>query len=416
MRSTTSWLVICLGLIVLFGSAPRSRAQDTLDDIKRRQKIAADELEAKVKDRLVEAEKLSKTSPMKAIGLLRSVETELALPTALSPERQKDLLAQVSSRIRLYQQAKAPGAGSQETIRINKERQTEIEKKNSELKPLFSQMADLRRRGEYDKAAELGEKMQKMHGVSPASIGIANINRAKSTLNEMAAIKDKRSARFAETFVKFAKDILPIDGEVQFPPASQWQSMTKRRRGIKLTEKEVKLLKTLDKVVTMEFKGQPLEGVLTEIEKQHGLSLDINKAMLAEKLLNMESPVSVNATRKSLRSVLKNMLGDLGLTYVIQNGDLKVMTPEAASNLMTTRVYYIGDLTEGIRYGLDPFRSQVQALESIAGLINMIQSIEPASWQSGGGGGEIKFNPATMSIMVKQSAEMHFTLLGQLGR
>jgi hypothetical protein len=46
----------------------------------------------------------------------------------------------------------------------------------------------------------------------------------------------------------------------------------------------------------------------------------------------------------------------------------------------------------------------------------MIQrTVDPASWQNNGGQGTILFNPGTMALIIKQSAEMHLILGGSMG-
>ncbi len=66
---------------------------------------------------------------------------------------------------------------------------------------------------------------------------------------------------------------------------------------------------------------------------------------------------------------------------------------------------------------MGPFASPFMALQGAAQIIDLIQnSVEPQSWQVNGGPGTIRFDPLTMSILVKQTAEVHFILAGGLGR
>src|SRR5207245_2217820 len=152
--------------------------------------------------------------------------------------------------------------------------------------------------------------------------------------------------------------------------------------------------KALQTPITESFKELPLEGVLSTFEKRYGITLNVDKAGLDQAQLTMESPVSVNVKEKTLRSTLKNMLGNVGLTFAIVNGELRLTTPGLASKITTVRAYYIGDLlSSGNGFTMGPFASQVQSVQSLAALISMIEGMDPAAWQSGGGPGTIVFDP-----------------------
>ena len=83
--------------------------------------------------------------------------------------------------------------------------------------------------------------------------------------------------------------------------------------------------------------------------------------------------------------------------------------------MMVVKTYYIGDLTNLPNFAYGPVYNQLQMVQNVASLIAFIQSIDPASWQPTGPG-TIVFNPLTMSISVKQTAEMQLMLSGGLGR
>jgi hypothetical protein len=53
-------------------------------------------------------------------------------------------------------------------------------------------------------------------------------------------------------------------------------------------------------------------------------------------------------------------------------------------------------------------------LQNLTSLVQMIQGIDPTSWESGGGTGKITFDPQRMAIIVKQSAEVQWKLSGWL--
>jgi hypothetical protein len=111
------------------------------------------------------------------------------------------------------------------------------------------------------------------------------------------------------------------------------------------------------------------------------------------------------------------MLADLGLTYIVKDELIFVTTPTKAKDYMTTRTYYVGDLVPQYDMRFGPSLGQLQAMQTITQLVNMIQNnIDKESWEANGkeGGGTIVFSPATMSLIVKQSAEVHYKVMAGL--
>jgi hypothetical protein len=107
------------------------------------------------------------------------------------------------------------------------------------------------------------------------------------------------------------------------------------------------------------------------------------------------------------------MLADLGLTYVIKDEAIQITTPARARDMMVTRVYYIGDLVGTTNVFLPPLLNQLQMSQAIATIIQAVQTeVEPGSWQTNNGNGTIVYDPITMSLIIKNSAEIHYLLGG----
>lgn len=412
----TSLLALAAGVLVL-GSALTVRAQDIVDDVKRQQKIIADKFDADMREGLADAAKLAKSGQTKeARGLLAGIEVRLQIDRSLSPERRQELMDLVKSRIRQYTQqaVSGPGGSFEERMTRVREQNRQTEEKNAELAEVRKKTSELWRQGKFKEVAEVNEKIARKYGASPSTIGARRLAGAADTLTELRGIRDERSARYVRLQTELARMMLPIEGEVEFPPAEKWRELTKRRTKTTLTEKEQVLLKALQTPITLSFKDQPIQAILEEFEKKYGISIEVDKRGLDQAQLNYDTPVSINARGQSLRSVLKKMLGDVGLTFTIRKEGLRVTTPELAASDMVVRAYYIGDLLQVAGFSGDPFANQIQGLQTIASLIDTIQGIDPQSWESGGGKGTITFNPTQMAIIVKQSAEMQFALQGWL--
>ena len=110
-----------------------------------------------------------------------------------------------------------------------------------------------------------------------------------------------------------------------------------------------------------------------------------------------DTPITLKVKSVTVRTVLKMVLRDLGLTYVIKDEMIQVTTPDRAKDLMIIKVYSVADLV----------RNRFEA----AMLIDLIETtIEPQSWRANGGTATIVYNPVTRSIVVKQTAEFHAAL------
>ncbi len=109
-----------------------------------------------------------------------------------------------------------------------------------------------------------------------------------------------------------------------------------------------------------------------------------------------DTPVTVNLNEISLRSVLRLMLRDLDLTYVVADEVLQITTVEAAEGQLMQHVYLVDDLavTQG------PSRLGV-----LAELI--VQTIASDTWEEVGGAGVVVPLDHLGIIVVSQTSDVH---------
>lgn len=200
---------------------------------------------------------------------------------------------------------------------------------------------------------------------------------------------------------------LPLD-DVEFP--ADWKEKSKRRApGPKLTERERAIMDGLKKPVSPDFTSETFSSVMEWVQKVGGFTVVTDKAALDEANVTYETPIALRLNQVTLRTVLKKVLTDLNLTYVIKDENIFITTRARAKEMMVTRAYYIGDLL-GISGFAGLGTTALDAQLSVAAIINSIQSqIDPQSWGPEGGGA-ISFNPATMSLIIRNTAEIHYML------
>lgn len=205
------------------------------------------------------------------------------------------------------------------------------------------------------------------------------------------------------------------DRDIAFP--ADWKERSERKKklfGPQLTEKEVKLLKTLNSVMSVKYDNEKFSGVIKHLQDKTGLTILVDMPSLTELNIDYDGAlVSLDVQKASVRTILKKILGDQQLTYIIKEGAIQVMTPKKASEYTIVRSYNVTDLVMGdpqLSMIFGPFGAQQLRMQNAQMLINTIQQvIEPSYWQPNGPGA-ITYFDATKSILIRASAEMHYQL------
>jgi hypothetical protein len=146
------------------------------------------------------------------------------------------------------------------------------------------------------------------------------------------------------------------------------------------------------------------------------MTILIEESSLKDAMADYDDPVTFKSNTLNVRTILKKVLADRGLTYVIKEGSLHVVTPQKAREHMVVRAYPVAELlgTED-RNIWGPLWKRAFELQHAQTLVNMIQtSVDPAMWNINGGPGSVTFHEPTRALIIRASAEMHYVLNGQL--
>ena len=184
---------------------------------------------------------------------------------------------------------------------------------------------------------------------------------------------------------------LPAVRDIEFP--ADWAEKSRRRlQTVQLTAKEKKIIEALDKPITVNFRERPFEEALQDLSNMLDLPLLLDKKSVEDLGLDLKRGATLEARGLSARTVLRSVLASQGLTFVVKDETIQVVTVERARSQLTTRVYYLGDLVQGggpfgdIRWG--PFLNMQQTAENVQVLIATIEkSIDPLSWRAADGAG-----------------------------
>jgi hypothetical protein len=249
-------------------------------------------------------------------------------------------------------------------------------------------------------------------GKGPADIASKIIDSRKDQISSAVTGKNDRAAKSQAVLTGIDRSATPITGVVEYP--KYWDRIVDRSKP-KLTEKEVTLLKALNSTLSVDFDKTRLSKVFDFIQDKAGLTILIDEPSLKDANVDLyEDLVTFKVKKVTVRTVLRKILADRGLNYVIKDGMLQVMTQQKCRDMMVVRAYPVNDLVaidNQLFWG--PVFSRALMLQNAQRLIDMIAaSIEPSHWNINGGPGSITFHEPTMALVIRASAEMHYMLGG----
>ncbi|HBI43077.1 MAG TPA: hypothetical protein DDY78_09515 [Planctomycetales bacterium] len=375
-------IIIIAGLSagMLLAQSARADDADLLKEAEARRAIAAQQAERDVRDAREESYKTARTQPGKALERLRGLLLRVDNDPDLT-DQQRGALTSLLKR---------------DLVALQK---SNDDAKNPEIPSGFHLATK-------DPRAEDHREL-----VKGATDRIAS---AKEVIKEIHEIRDKRAVAFADTMMQVDKSAILPNGDISFP--RNWKELSLlRTKKSQLTATERAILKSLDARITVDATDQRFGGMIDFFQKQMAQTIVLDKPSLDDLNINNESTtVSLHLDKVSTRTALKKMLADLGLTYIIKDETIFVTTPAKAKENLTVRTYYVGDLVPQYDLRFGSSIGQLQALQTINQLVNMVQNnIDKDSWEANGkeGGGTIVFSPPTMSLIVKQSAEVHYKVM-----
>ncbi|MFL5342491.1 MAG: hypothetical protein ACJ8F7_20285 [Gemmataceae bacterium] len=405
---------LSLTAALAFGVATLAQNPGNLiDDVRRRQEIATQQAEADVTASLKQARLAASTA--EAVAILQKALDRVEQNPDLNADRQAKMVRQLKDALRLRDagsRVAAPG----ETPRQVRERRQAAEKAadNDKIRTTLDEIAQLQKAGNYAKADQLAEQLRHDYPDNPAVVAMG---RRASTRVGVESGRDIRRDQEERTRQELGPNLTrsgtPIAGDIQFDK-KYWDRISQARKET-LSKKEQALLEALNKPVKAEFRNSILRDVMEYLSTEASLPILLDKKALEDQNVNEETTAVTFAPPKTvaLRTALRKILGDQGLTYVIKDEAIYVTSVGKAREMMTTRTYYVGDLVNALPNPTlyAPAVVQQAKMNTAKAIIDMIKdSVDPLSWLGNGGSGTITFSPIGDAIVVRQSAEVHMML------
>lgn len=396
------------------------------DAARQRQAIADGKAEMVAKEAVREADWLAKTNKVKAAQLLRAAQTDID-SIAVGAETRKSLKTLLSAKLAALDGKPAPDPAPApkddllaDPAKVDK--QAVLAAARAEVKEVreavnhVQRMRDLGQKADADKAvAALAAK----YPDNPAVIFLGRRDDLGRAAAEAQTLAKLQSDAWVANANGVARSAIPAVRDVEFP--ADWKELSARRlRKTELTAKEKALLEALDMPVTLSAQGQSLRYVLTELSTLMGQNLVIDQKSLANLDLDLDAKkVDVDARGLSARTVLRQVLGGSGLALLVKEQMIQVMSVESAREQLATKVYYLGDVVQGVGPFGGPFTLGTgldleQTLANTNVIIEAIKtSVDPEVWK--GGYATMTFHLPSLSLIVRAPSEVHASLGSKLG-
>lgn len=420
-QSRISTAVAFFALALLLSWLAPASAQDLLDRVKQTTEIAAQKMEADVKDALAEAQKLSASDPARSLERLRRTLSNLQADRALTAPRRELLSRQLQDRIRTAEveaerfarrQAEKNDKliGQDQKSKEIAERNAEAERVNKTLEYINA----LQKEGKNGEATRVAEDLFKRH---PNLAAPQVVGRTSTVLDQVATLRSMKGdgdGRRLAALTNVDRGALHPGSDMEFP--KDWAQKVKQRPPVNqsyLTAKDRDILKALSTPMAVDFKDTPFTDAIQYLSDKMGQPILLDKQSLTDAGVSSETAVTLQVKGITGRTALRKILGDLGLAYIIKGETIQVVTEKVAKETLVVRTYFLGGLLAGGTFSdagirFVPGLNQFEAMQNVLSIVNLIQSqVDPQSWQANGGLGTIQFHAPTMSLIIRNTAEVH---------
>jgi hypothetical protein len=439
-------LLVLLLAGTIFAQVQRHDQNDLLDQVRRMDRVAAQKLEVDLRRALREAERLALVDRVKALDCLKKALAQLEDDTVLSPERRESLKRMLRDRIRVTEVDQGGGQSSatdrdKKQLREESRHALEQEKTRQSLKTI-QQLQD---EGKTEAASREASALARQHPRDTTVQATEQTSRTADQVANARRLQKEHERQLASGYRDIENSASLPNGDVEFP--KDWKERTKgRTTAVPLTAKERSILQALNTTISVNFRNSKLEDVIEYLQTYTGQAILLDREAMKEVEISYETAVTLNVKGVTVRTLLRKILNDLGMTYVIKEETIQATSAQKAREMMVVRRYYVGDLLGGMgalgtlggpqaawgntgvlpgglqNFGGLPFapaaNPQLQAMQTtqnVKQLIDLIQSaVDPQTWQANGGSGTLTFHAPSMSLVIKQSAEVH-ALLGSGG-
>ncbi len=162
-------------------------------------------------------------------------------------------------------------------------------------------------------------------------------------------------------------------------------------------------LAALDKNIKFGFEDAPLTDVIDFLADQLNTPCRIDGHALDEEGIARDTPVTYKSAGQPAKHALSAILAQLELDWIVDRGAVVITTRGKVHGTLRTRVYPVKDL---VSEDEKPWGEELTHV--------ITTSLDPLSWNSGGGAASIVAAPSIGVIVVSQNRQVHEQIVGLL--
>lgn len=356
-----------------FDAGTAQDRQDLINIEKGKRDIRGQWLKQDVTQKLESVRGIVNDDPTAALKELKRTLNSVTASTDIDANTREQLRARVQQRI--DQVASRKDQIDQDKTRAAERRAQEearrhlvdqLVQRDEKLEQLIDRVRSLLTEGyqgnadafeEAEAVARVAWELNPYSGTTAAAIFDSE---AAGQLDKSQRLRSLRADMFLATLhqVELAHVPFPDEPPILWPSAEVWQALTERRKKwasvdlVRYNKIEERIRKSLDLPTDVEFIETPLDEAINFLKEQHNINIVLDKQKIADEGVATDTPITLQLSGISLRSVLKLMLEQYQLTYVIDNEVMKITTSVAAGEKLYTRVYPVGDLVIPVNSGM----------------------------------------------------------------
>jgi hypothetical protein len=281
---------------------------------------------------------------------------------------------------------------------------------------MLTQIIDLQKSGKLSEARKVSADFARKFPGNPAA-------RASTlTMSGLEQVASSRTLKYDKQrgFIGAMKGVdtssIPPASDYEGPRDPELRKRLQERKdrytgsSVKLSAKEKAIVAALNTPISVNFKGDKFQDVIEYLATVTNQPILLDKQDAKDASIDYDSPVNLSVKGVTVRTVLRKILAEYGLTFVVKEETIQIVSVQKAREMMTTRAYPVADLITFSNFGNfgGVPATAFDIMVNTARLIDTIQqTVDPQSWQINGGPGSIYFDAGTMSLVVRQSAEVH---------
>lgn len=173
--------------------------------------------------------------------------------------------------------------------------------------------------------------------------------------------------------------------------------------GLTQNAKEIFIRQKLEEPTALDFAEQPLADVIEFLKQKHDIEIQLDNKALTDAGVGNDTPITRTLSGLTLKTVLKLILDELDLTYVVRNEVLVVTSKTEAESMLVVKIYPVFDL---VVRPLDA-SPRLPGMDFTALAKSIMGQVAPTTWHAVGGPGEIKEFVNSGALVISQTTAAH---------